>query len=344
MSTSHCVVKPYEEADADRWNAYVHQSESGTFFHLAEWRAVLGDHLGHTTYYLYCERDGEIVAVLPLARVKSWLFGDALISTPFLVYGGPIASDEEASKKIIDAAKALAERLGVDYLEFRCRQPTTDWPRKENFVTFRKRISVDSDENLLAIPRKQRAVIRKAIKAGLGAEIDARTDRLHAVLSENKRNLGTPFFSNRYLQCLKDTFRDRCEVMSITKDGNVLSGVMSFRFRDEILPYYGGGGLAARSTGANDFMYWMVMENARTGGCSLFDYGRSRKDTGAYKFKAYWGFEPEQLSYEYYLVNATKLPSVDPSSARYRRVVSAWSRLPLWVARLVGPHLARLLG
>ncbi len=304
----------------------------------------MGDQLGHRTHYLYCERGGEIVAVLPLARVKSWLFGDALVSTPFLVYGGPIASDKEAMAKIIDAAKELADRLGVDHLEFRCRQSVTDWPRKENFVTFRKSISADSDENLLAIPRKQRAVIRKAIKAGLDAEVDSRTDRLHAVLSENKRNLGTPFFSNRYLQFLKDTFGDRCEVMSITKDGNVLSGVMSFRFRDEILPYYGGGGLAARSTGANDFMYWKVMENARASGCSLFDYGRSRKDTGAYKFKVYWGFEPEQLSYEYYLVKATELPSVDPSSARYRRVVSAWARLPLWVTRIVGPRLARLLG
>ena len=337
-------VKHLESSDAPRWDAFVRAHPEGSFYHLSGWREVIGDHLGHDMYFLFVERGGEIDGVLPLGRVKSRLFGDALISLPFLVYGGPITNSDEALSRLIDAATELADALGVDYLELRNRRRITDWPTKDTHVTFRKPMEADADSNLKAIPRKQRAVVRKAIKAGLEAELDTDVGRLHSILSECKRNLGTPFFSRRYMQCVKDTFGDDCEILTITHEGELLAGVMSFVFRDEILPYYGGGGAGARRFGANDFMYWKVMERATETGLKIFDFGRSQKDTGPYKFKKYWAFEPEPLSYEFYLVNAKELPTIDPNNARYRFLVNAWTRLPLPIAKIVGPPLARLLG
>lgn len=337
-------VKHLEPGDEDRWDNFVRNHTDGTFYHLAAWKAVIGANLGHPTFYLYVERDGRIDGVLPLARVKSRLFGDALISLPFLVYGGPVSNSDESTSVLVDYAKSLAEELGVDYLELRNRRPLTDWPTKDNYVTFRKSVEPDVESNLMAIPRKQRAVIRKAIKTGLVAEFDEGTDRLYDILSECKRNLGTPFFSRKYLSFIKDLFGDDCEILTVLHDGEVLTSVMSFRFRNEILPYYGGGGMAARRFGANDFMYWKVLENACERGIEIFDFGRSRKDTGPYNFKKYWGFEPEQLSYEFYLVKSKELPKNDPSSGKYQRFIDAWSRLPLPLARMIGPRLARLLG
>jgi len=337
-------VKRLSHGDEKRWDDFVRGHADGTFYHLSAWKKVIGAQLRHPTYYIYVERDDSIDGVLPLARVKSWLFGDALISLPFLVYGGPVSNSDESRDALIDYAKTLAEDLGVDYLELRNRRRLTDWPAKDKYVTFRKAIESDVDSNLMAIPRKQRAVIRKAIKTGLVAEFDERTDRLYDILSECKRNLGTPFFSNRYLACLKDTFGEDCEILTVLHQDEILTSVMSFRFRNQILPYYGGGGMAARRFGANDFMYWKVMEDACERGVEVFDFGRSRKGTGPYNFKKYWGFEPEQLSYEFYLVRARELPEADPSSGKYKRFIDAWSRLPLPLAKLVGPPLARLLG
>jgi FemAB-related protein (PEP-CTERM system-associated) len=337
-------VRTLAQADRPRWDAFVRDHPEGTFYHLSGWQDVIGGHLGHPTWYCYVERGGEIEGVLPLARVKSWLFGDALISLPFLVYGGPLAANDEAMQSLIDRATALADELGVDYLEFRNRRPLTDWPRKDRYVTFRKEISADSEENLKAIPRKQRAMVRKGIKAGLDSEIDDTVDRLYDVLSECKRNLGTPFFSRRYLQAIKDTFGDEAEILTVVRDGVTIASVMSFRFGAEILPYYGGGGDAARAVAGNDFLYWKVMERASEEGIRVFDYGRSQKDTGPYRFKKHWGFEPESLSYEYYLVKATDMPQLDPSNKRYQALIRAWTRLPLPIARLVGPLIARRLG
>ena len=71
---------------------------------------------------------------------------------------------------------------------------------------------------------------------------------------------------------------------------------MNFYFRDEVLPYYGGGTAFARQRAGNDFMYWEVMRRAADRGCRLFDFGRSKLGTGAFDFKKNWGFTPEQLA------------------------------------------------
>ncbi len=337
-------VRLMSSADAAKWDEFVRRHPEGTFFHLSAWQDVIGAYLKHPTYYFCLERDGEIAGVLPLARVKSWLFGDALLSLPFLVYGGPLGSDSQAVEQLLRSATSLAEELGVDYLELRNRKPVTDWPTKSSYVTFRKAIEPDVEKNLLAIPRKQRAVVRKAIKAGLAAEIDSGTERLYSILSECKRNLGTPFFSRGYLDSIVRAFPEDCQVLTVTHDAEVLSSVMSFTFKNEILPYYGGGGRAARRFGANDFMYWKVMEKACQEGKEIFDFGRSQAGTGPYNFKRYWGFEPETLSYEFYLVKAKEVPRLDPSNSRYGKAIQLWSKLPLPVSRTIGPRIARLLG
>jgi len=338
------VVKVLSPADHQRWDDFVNSAESGTFFHLSGWREIFEEFLGHKSYYFFVERDNDIVGVLPLVRVKSWLFGDALISVPFLVYGGPLVEHPDALEPLLASASNLAKDLNVDYLELRNRSPLTDWPAKTSYVTFRKEISPDPEENFLAIPRKQRAVVRKAIKADLTADHDDDVDDLYATLSECKRNLGTPFFSRAYLQKILETFGSDCEILTVRHKGEVLSSVMSFRFRNEVLPYYGGGGLSARRFGANDFMYWKVMEHACESGVEIFDFGRSQSGTGAYKFKKYWGFEPEPLSYEYFLVASDSMPQLDPSNQRYKHLINIWSKLPLQVARLIGPPIARRLG
>jgi FemAB-related protein (PEP-CTERM system-associated) len=334
-----------EERDHGRWNEFVRNHPEGTFFHLAEWQDVLQRAFGHRAHYRYVERNGDIVGVLPLMSVKSALFGHALISTPFCVYGGTLTTSEEAHAALERSARELGERLGVDYVEMRGRRPRHQgWASKDLYVTFRRRISPDSDENMRAIPRKQRAMIRKGIQNGLRTELDTDASRMYAIYSESLRNLGTPVFSRRYVALLQRTFRDQCEVLTVVSGQSPVASVLSFYFRDEVLPYYGGSILAARSVAANDFMYWQVLERARERGFNVFDFGRSKRGTGSFDFKSHWGFEPEPLCYEYFLVKAREVPNLSPTNSKYGRLIEAWRRLPVPVTRLIGPPIARYLG
>jgi FemAB-related protein (PEP-CTERM system-associated) len=218
------------------------------------------------------------------------------------------------------------------------------WPVKELYVTFRRPLDPDPEKNMLAIPRKQRAMVRKGIKEGLRAEIDSGVDRHYDLYAESLRNLGTPIFSKRYLEIVKNAFGDACDVVTIVKDDRPVASVLNFYFRHEVLPYYGGGTQEARAVAGNDFMYWQVMERARQKGCRVFDYGRSKKGTGSYDFKTYWGFEPEQLHYEYFLVKRSEMPNLSPTNPRFGKAIELWRRLPLKVTQVLGPAVARYLG
>ncbi len=340
------LVKTLSDENAQAWDQFVETCEPATFFHKAGWRRVIEKAFGHECHFLYAEQDGRVCGVLPLARVRSLLFGHHLVSTPFCVYGGPAAESKEAEDALINAACKLAEKLGVDDLEMRnivARRP--DWPGKDLYVTFRKAIDADPDVNMKAIPRKQRAMVRKGIKAELSSEFDdSGVKRLYDVYSESVRNLGTPVFSQRYLQLLRDEFGDACDVLMIQHGNEDIAGVMSFYFRDQVLPYYGGSRAQARNLKGNDFMYWELMRISGERGLGVFDYGRSKIGTGSYSFKKNWGFEPEPLHYEYHLVKAKDVPQVNPNNPKYKTFIDLWKRLPKPVSNALGPMLAKDLG
>jgi len=173
--------------------------------------------------------------------------------------------------------------------------------------------------------------------------MDEDVSRLYPAMLECKRNLGTPFFGRRYLQAIKDTFGESVEILTVVRGRETVCSVMSFRHGEEILPYYGGGGTFARDLKGNDFMYWCVMEKASRDGVRIFDYGRSQVGSGAYRFKKHWGFEPEPLAYQRCLVRAGEVPNLSPSNPKFRLAIATWQRLPLPVAGLIGPFLARRL-
>ena len=340
------MIKILDNTTLELWDSFVEKNPLATFFHLSGWKEVIEKSFGHKTFFLYTEKKGEITGILPLVQVNSLLFGHSLSSTAFCVYGGIVANDDDSYTELDNKACRLAEELGVDYLEMMNRTQTTpDRPYKELYVTFRKELEADEEKNMLAIPRKQRAMIRKGIKAGLQSEIDESIDRFYQAYSESVRNLGTPVFSKKYFKILKQVFKQQCEVISIVdKEGQLISSVMSFYFKDEVLPYYGGGTVHARAVQGNDFMYWEVMRRAVIKGVRIFDYGRSKEGTGSYRFKKHWGFEPKPLYYEFHLVNSEAIPDINPLNPKYQIFIAAWKRLPLSFSQVVGPWLAKDLG
>jgi FemAB-related protein (PEP-CTERM system-associated) len=341
-------IRELDERRFAEWDEFVDRCPEATFFHRAGWKRVIENGLGHRGYYLCAERDGSIEGILPLVHIKSALFGHSLSSLAFCVYGGPVGTDFDALEALDRSARELANRLDVAHLEYRHRSPRQyagALEKADLYVTFRKSIDADAEKNMQAIPRKQRAMVRKGKSFGLRSEIDADCRRLHRLYAESVRNLGTPVFSRRYFDELKREFGDDCEVLVIVQGRRPVSAVMSFYFRDEVLPYYGGGSSRARQVAANDFMYWEVMRRACERGSRVFDFGRSKRNTGAFDFKRNWGFEPEPLSYQYIMLRGQQQPpNVNPLNPKFRVFIETWKRLPLPVANLIGPHLARQLG
>ena len=339
-------VTPLDLDGEARWEAFVAACPEATFFHRVGWKRVIERSFRHACHYLVAEAGGAICGILPLVHVKSRLFGNALISNAFCVYGGPVATDGTARDLLVRHAENLAASLGVDYLEFRSRVPSQPgWACESRlYARFRKPLDPDPDKNLMAFSKYRRKTIRKGIKLGLRSETDHNMDRFYNLYATSVRNLGTPVFSKSYFQSIKAEFGGDCEILIVLKNDRPVSGITSFYFRDEVHTYYAGATSEARTTNANDFAYWEVMRRAAEFGCHTFDMGRSKRGTGAFEFKSHWGIEPEPLHYEYKLLKTDEIPAVNPLNPKYRAFIALWKRLPLPVANAIGPRIARSFG
>lgn len=371
------LIKSYSERYRQQWDSFVMNSENVSLFHLISWKDVVEKTFGHKPHYIMAIHDEEICGILPLFEIKSRIFGHALVSVPFGVYGGISAKDQEAYDSLKSSAETLASLIGVDYLELRSvtLQGSFDrsvrlnisnisngsnilnssnvsnnlnilnkmnWLRKDLYVTFQKPIFDTVDKNFDAIPRKQRRMIRQGMKYGLSSKIEGIKDleNFYYIYAKNVRDLGSPVYPLAFFRALMENFGDSF-ILSVWKNGKMVAGVLTFVFKDTVMPYYGGGLREYFEYAINDFMYWSLMKYSCEMGYKVFDFGRSKKDTGSYHFKRHWGFEPKELNYQCYLVNAKDTPNVSPVNPKYKLFINIWKRLPLTFTNWLGPKLIR---
>jgi len=340
-------IQILDPSRCDDWDRFARTCPGGHFFHLSGWRDVVEQSFGHKTYYLKAVSEDKIVGLLPLVHIKSALFSNGLISNAFCVAGGPLTESDAVRTELVKRAQALMQEVGANYLEFRDTEVTLDgWQmRTDLYANFENEIAAGEDENLKQIPRKQRAVVRKALKnESLSFAIEDSIENFYPLYAQSVRNLGTPVLSKSYFRALIRVFEENCEVLTVNHNGQPVSSVLSFYFNGKVLPYYTGSTPDARKLGSNDLMYWQVMRQAVLRNCTVFDFGRSKTGTGPYAFKKNWGFEPRPMPQAFYMAEGQDMPNLNPANPKYKAFISVWQKLPLPVANLIGPHIVSRIG
>lgn len=340
-----CLLGSDKASSADAWDQFVQSSSDGMLFHLTMWKELVEEVFRHKPHYIVARSRGEIFGVLPLFEVCGFRAGHCLYSVPYAVYGGICGLNPEASAALIREAKCLAQRLRVRYVELRQLQnPMPGLPTRRPFVTFAKLMDPEPKANFLAIPRKQRRMIRK----GKAYRLEARRGweplaEFYQTYSINCRRLGAPPFPRRLFEVIRDRFGSAAQLLTIWHDQKLVAGVISFFHQDRVMPYYGASLPEGRTLAANDFMYWELMRASCLAGYRVFDFGQSHVGSGAYNFKRNWGFEPDSIAYQYVLVRDTVAPTWEPSSTRLDLAIEAWKRVPLPLTKWLGPALIRWL-
>ncbi|WP_156681400.1 FemAB family XrtA/PEP-CTERM system-associated protein [Sphingomonas profundi] len=347
------VVEPLDSAAAgsgEQVLSWLRARPDATPFHLPAWSLAVAVGCGQPAHYLVARRGARIAGVLPLSAIHSALFGRALVSSGFAIGGGILAEDAIAAEALCAEAWRLAERLSCPSLELR-----GGWlPEGEgwhvsggSYAGFVRPLATDDAAELLAIPRKQRAEVRRALGFPLTVEIGrGEADRAahYAVYSASVRNLGTPVFPRALFDAVLEGFGEDADILTVRHEGRPIASVLSLYFAGAVMPYWGGGTAEARTWRANDLMYFALMRAARERGCTRFDFGRSKPGTGAFAFKRNWGFDPAPLSYAVRTADGVRPREVNPLNPKYRAQIALWQRLPLWLANRLGPPIARGLG
>jgi FemAB-related protein (PEP-CTERM system-associated) len=331
--------------EAARIEGFVAEA-GGSLFHRPAWLRAVERGTGQRARGLLAEKGGAIVGWLPLSEVHSPIFGRMLASSGFAVEGGVLAHRSATSEALCRAAEELAQRLSCFTIELRGGEAPKDWlTRTDSHCGFVTDLAGDDDTQLLAIPRKQRAEVRKGLDANLTVHVGSGAeDRAahYAVYAESVRNLGTPVFPRTLFGAALDALEG--DILTIRHQGKPLASVLSFYHGGAVMPYWGGGTYDARRLRANDRMYFELMLHARRRGCTRFDFGRSKTGSGAWAFKKNWGFDPEPLSYASWTAPGAERRDADPTSDRHAGRIALWKRLPLPLANLLGPPIARGLG
>jgi FemAB-related protein (PEP-CTERM system-associated) len=344
MSPTLCL----DERDAAAWDAFVAACPDASAYHQYAWRRVIEQVFRQRTHYLSVrDSSGALAGVLPLVQLRSRLFGNFLVSMPYLNYGGVLATAGEPRQTLAGATEALGRQLGASHVELRHTDALLDgWPTRTDKVSMRRALP-DS----VAVLHKQlgsslRSQIRRPVKAGAnavhgGSEL---LDDFYAVFAENMRDLGTPVYPRSLFAAVLNEFPRQARICVIRVGERPVAAGFTIGHRGMLEIPWASSLREFNPLSVNMLLYAQLLEQAIGDGYAVFDFGRSTIDSGTYRFKRQWGAEPVQLHWHYWLRDGrAEPPKLNPDNPKYRAAISAWQRLPLGLANRLGPMIVRNL-
>lgn len=344
-TASPCRITGLSADRQAEWDAYVASHPEGTLFHTVAWRGAVRDAFGHQDIYLVAIREDRIVGALPMFLMASRIAGRILVSVPYGVGGGIIADDHAATAGLFDAAKRIAHERRCSAIDLRSeRAVLPDLPVVDRYVGFRREMPDHAGDVPGWLPRKARAAARNA-RRKYRLTVSFGDEHLHkawTLYSISMRRLASLTYPLAFFERLLAHTPDRHWVSIVQWNGRSVAGLVTFLFKDRVMPYFIGTTDDARQCSAANLIYLTAMERGVECGYRIFDFGRSRRDnTGSYDFKRFNGFQPRPLGYQYYTAPGHSTPDLSPSNPKFRLARRLWTHLPLWVTRTLGARVAR---
>lgn len=304
------------------------------------------DGLGHDSFWLVArDPDGVAQGALPLVHVRSRLFGNYLISMPFLNYGGPVGTPA-AQLSLLQAAQGLAADHGVDLLETRNRHVIEGSDLVENIrkLTVVKDLPAGRDELWeQGIKAKVRSQVRRPMKEGMeihfGPEL---LDGYYEVFARTMRDLGTPVLPRRFFESILAAFGDDAIVAVVVLGDEPVAAGFGLAWRGEFEITWAGASREHAKKAPNMLLYWGLMEECVRRGYDTFNFGRCTPGSGTHRFKKQWGSEDQPLPWLQWSPSGVA-STPNPDSGKFQLATRVWSRLPVGLTNVIGPRVSRLI-
>ncbi len=337
-----------DKKEVTRWNRYVNAHPLGTLYHQLSWKSLIQATFGHQCYFLAAQDgEGNIVGVLPLVNLRSRLFGNFIVSVPYFNYGGVIADDEKIEKALIDHAIKIGGKNKVSYIQFRQQgeHPVINLPASQDKVNMILQLPDTFEALGKSIGSKRRSQCRRATKENVRFCVGGKEllDDFYAVFSENMRDLGTPVYGKSFFKAITDTFPENVKIAVVYLDDIPVSTGFLMRYKNQMEIPWASTLRRTNGISMNMYLYSEILKYSIESGCEKFDFGRSSKNAGTYKFKKQWGAEPLQLHWYQWLPEGSEAPDLSPKNAKFDLAISVWQKLPLWLTNLLGPFLVKNL-
>jgi serine/alanine adding enzyme len=347
VATQSVIYQMVDEAELPAWDRFVACHPHASVYHLSVWRRIVSEAFGKAWYLIAALRDGEICAGLPLVHMQSRLFGNFLVSMPYVNYGGLLTEDQALAEPLLQHTVALGRQFGARHVELRHLE--NHYP---NLPTATTKVSMwlplpDTAEKLFAsFKAKLRSQVRKGEKNGLDVRIGGTEllEDFYIVFARNMRDLGTPVYNRAIFRFILEAFPETARIAIVTGDrGRPLAGGFLLGYRGRLEICWASSLREYNHLQSNMWLYWNCMKYACEQGYHLFDFGRSPVGSPTFKFKAQWGAHSVPHYWHYHLEAGCGMPQLNPQNPKLRLAVQLWKRLPLFVTQWLGPVIVKHL-
>ncbi len=336
-----------EEKELPAWDNFVSGHPEGSLYHLSVWRHILGEAFGKQWRVVAAVHQGRVFGGIPLVHMRSALFGNFLVSMPYVNYGGVLVDQDNLLDPLFQAAKRFGEQLNVEYIEFRhLRNHYSGLPTKSEKVSMWFRLPDSSEKLLPGFKAKLRSQVRKGEKNGLMVQCgrEELLNEFYSVFAQNMKELGTPVYGKKIFRLILEAFPKTARVVVVTNPShNPIAGGFLIGYRDRMEIPWASSLRTFNHLQSNMFLYWNCLKNACDEGYKIFDFGRSSLGSSTYKFKEQWGAQPVSHYWHYFLNHTKSLPELNPQSPKFQAAIAVWRRLPLPLTRAIGPLIAKHL-
>ncbi len=342
------MIREWRAGDERAWDAFVTGQPAARSCHLTAWKRVIETAFGQSTCYLVSEdAAGQIDGVLPVVRLRSRLFGDFLVSVPYLNYGGPCAADARLASELVHAASRAAESLGVQHLEVRMDSPGDYGLQvRTSKVSMRLGLPESVDDLWTRFPAKLRSQVKRAEREAATVTFGRDEEHLSAfydVFAENMRDLGTPVYARRFFREILRELPESSWICCVRLGRQPVAAGFLVGFREMLEIPWASSLRRFNRVSPNMLLYWNVLKFACERGYGVFDFGRSSPDSSTFRFKAQWGAQPVPLHWHYWVRNGGALPDLTPRNPKMQLAIKAWRHLPVSMTRLIGPSIVKNL-
>jgi serine/alanine adding enzyme len=331
--------------DMKRVERFVMNSKWANLYHDCRWGAVIEKCFRHKYRLLISESSGGAISgILPLVHMRSWGFGNFIVSMPYFNYGGVCADDEQSKCLLVEEAIRLAKELAAKHIEF--RQETSlnhGFKEKTLKVSMRLAFPPTSDDLWKSFPSKLRSQIRVPQKGGLQSRIGRleELDGFYDVFSRNMRHLGTPVYPKRFFREILEAFPDSTWICSVYLGSAVVASGFLAGFKGMLEIPWASSLRSSNRLSPNMLLYWECLRFGCDNGYASFDFGRSTRGESTYKFKEQWGAKESPMVWSYWTEGGGNLPDISPRNRKYQLAIALWKRLPVPVTKVIGPRIVR---
>ncbi|MCH7604803.1 GNAT family N-acetyltransferase [Patescibacteria group bacterium] len=331
-----------------QWNNIVTSHCKATYY-LSEWGKLLQTVFGYPLVYLEYKQ-----GVFPLVHVKSFLFGNRLISLPFADYGGPCAADENSLEELIGKAEEAASNLNVDFVELRMPEKNSwnalekhGFVKRNEYVTFVIDLDQDTEKLWQNIGGKNRNMVRNAQKSNVKivhAKEGSDVKIFYRLYLKTMKRLGSPPQPLLFFETMWNLFYPGHLLISMAKVNNTyVASDLFFLYKDRIHYAYGCSvSKDITATGLHNLLLWDIIEWGNKHGFQYLDLGRTREGQGTMLFKKRWGGEQIAMPYFYKFY---KKELKQRQELTYKRLSNLWARaMPEPIANRIGPWIIKQIG